>query len=82
MEVDFLENFIFLENLLRKNEILTVKKLVKFLNRSYDYSKQILHEFFISRKNMDNLIIIFQVELLENSCLKTFLIPSYSQLLS
>ena len=82
MEVDFLENFIFLENLLRKNEILTVKKLVKFLNRSYDYSKQILHEFFISRKNMDNFIIIFQVELLENSCLKTFLIPSYSQLLS
>ena len=82
MEADFLENFKFLENSIRNNEILTAKKLVKSLDKTYEYSKQILYEFFISRKNFDNLVIIFQIELIDDSCLKTLLVPSYSQLLS
>jgi hypothetical protein len=81
MEADYLKYFKTLEISIQNHEILTIKKLSSIIDKNFLFSKQLLYEYIISRKALDNLIIFFVVQINDNNCLKSILVPSYSQVL-
>jgi len=81
MEADYLKYFKTLENSIQNHDFLTIKKLSSIIDKNFLFSKQLLYEYIISRKALDNLIIFFVVQINDNNCLKNILVPSYSQVL-